>query len=305
MSYRILRGVCALSKTDAIVNVANPKPVCSPGTEMELYREAGFEQMLALREEKGELKPGDTFITPGFSLPAKQVIHIVLPKWIDGLQNEASQIRACYRTVFREAAELKVNSLSVPVFGMNMHRVPPKRAMDIAIDETSAFLLYSSMAVQLVLENDDTFELPSSLSGEINAILEQKTNPVSFNEIKSIEDAVTKRAESFGDRFFRLVDEKGFTDSDVYNRANIHRRIISKLRTEPDKGVSKDTALSLAIALHLTLDETREFIGLAGWALSDSSTFDRIIQYFLERRRYNLTEINEALFVYCGRSLGE
>ena len=107
-----------------------------------------------------------------------------------------------------------------------------------------------------------------------------------------------KKEESYSDMLLRMIDEKGLKDSDVYKRANIDRRLFSKIRGDKDYVPSKKTAISFCLALQLEMDEAKKLLAAAGYALSASSRFDLIIMYLIENCEYNIHFANIVLDDY-------
>lgn len=121
---------------------------------------------------------------------------------------------------------------------------------------------------------------------------------------EKIADLPKKIGESYRDCLFRLIDERGLTDAEVYKKANIDRRLFSKIRSSADYHPKKPTVMALAMALELDMDETKDLAGRAGIALSDASLFDLIIEYCIENRIYDIFTVNSILFEYDQPLLG-
>ena len=137
-------------------------------------------------------------------------------------------------------------------------------------------------------------------------MMAQETFAPSVSEPKAakLDDLVGNLDEPFSATLLKLIDSTGMKDSEVYNRANIDRRLFSKIRSNEYYAPSKPTVLAFAIALELDLDQTSDLLGRAGFALSHSRKFDVIVEYFIQSRRYDIFQINEVLFSYDQPLLG-
>mgnify|MGYP002513530353 FL=1 len=128
--------------------------------------------------------------------------------------------------------------------------------------------------------------------------VEAKPKPASLKELLSQADA------GFTETLLKLIDKTGKKDSEIYKKANLSKQHFSKIRNNPDYKPTKQTAIALALALELNLEQTKDLIGRAGYALSNSSKFDLIICYFIEQKNYNVVEINMALYEFDQSLLG-
>ena len=115
---------------------------------------------------------------------------------------------------------------------------------------------------------------------------------------RKLEDLMAEMEDSFSENLMRRIRQKGLKDPEVYKKANIDRKLFSKIKKNKDYKPSKTTAIAFALALELNLDETRDLIGRAGYAMTHSSKFDIIIEYFLLEQNYDIFEINEVLFAF-------
>ena len=135
---------------------------------------------------------------------------------------------------------------------------------------------------------------------------EEAAEDVEISEEKparSIDEVIAQVSESWQESLFRLIDEKGFSDTEVYKRADIDRKLFSKIRCSRDYRPKKNTAIAFALALRLNLDETKDFLMRAGYALSKSSRADLIVEFFIQNEVYDLITINTALYDHNEQAL--
>ena len=331
MPFEILRNDITKMKADAIVNTANPRPVIGSGVDSMLHQAAGPE-LLRARQAIGPIAVGEAAVTDAFALHARFVIHTVGPVWQGGGCGEEALLRRCYDNALRLAAERKCRSIAFPLISSGNYGFPKDKALQVAIAAFSAFLMENEMQIYLVVFDRGAYRLSEQLFQGVASYIDQ--HYVDSCELAtygaaprrgrrrldrcmevcesmamprpsmSLEDFLKAKDSGFTQRLRELIAQKGLKNSAVYKRANISKQLFSKIINDPDARPTKPTAIALALALELDLEGTRDLIGRAGYALTNSSTFDLIIRYFIERKQYNVVEINIALYEFDQSLLG-
>lgn len=335
MPLQIIRQDITKIQVDAIVNAANSSLLGGGGVDGCIHRAAGPE-LLKECEKLGGCSTGDAKITKAYKLPCKYVIHAVGPIYKDGKHNEENLLRSCYRTSLKLAKENKCESIAFPLISSGIYGYPKAEALKVAIDEISEFLISNDMTVYIVIFDKNAYKISEKLFADIEEYIDDNyvdEHALMYPEMRrmnrsddieycasismgvdacleeasfkaSLEDIIDQIDESFAEMLLRKIDEKGMKDSECYKKANIDRKLFSKIRSDMNYKPSKPTALAFAIALELSLDETKEMLMKAGFALSHSNKFDLIIEYFISNGNYNIFEINEALFAFDQNLLG-
>ncbi len=315
-------------KVDAIVNAANSSLLGGGGVDGAIHRAAG-PKLLEECETLGGCTTGGAKITKGYNLPAKYVIHTVGPVWQGGKFGEKQLLESCYKNSLSIAKEKKLESIAFPLISSGVYGYPKDKALKVAMDVISDFLLENDMLVYIVIFDKTAFKISEKLFADIEEYIDETyvdehtdyareslrmNAPMAplmqadFCECESIGSALDEKIkeidESFAEMLLRKIDEKGMTDAQCYKKANIDRKLFSKIRSDMQYRPSKQTAIAFAIALELPLYETEDMLKKAGFALSHSNKFDIIIEYFITNGNYNIHEINEALFAFDQSLLG-
>ncbi len=337
MPFIIVRNDITTMAVDAIVNSANPLPEVGAGVDAGIHKKAGPE-LLTARRRIGEIAPGGAAITPGFDLPAKYVIHVVGPVWRGGGSGEEETLSLCFRRALDLAFESKCESVVFPLISTGNYGLPNSLALRVAIREFSDFLTGHDMTIYLAVFSKDAFELseklmtgvrsyidekyietvtrseysaspgrsrwipgdiPGAVSMNASFALPQRRAPVKKSPRDQDLDTLLRHLDAgFTETLLRLIDRTGKKDSEIYKKANIDRKLFSKIRNNPSYRPSKPTAVAFAIALELDLRETLDLLAKAGYTLSHSSKFDVIVEHFIVNGNYDVFELNEVLFAF-------
>ncbi len=335
MPLILVRNDITKMNVDAIVNAANASLLGGGGVDGCIHRAAGPE-LLAECRQLGGCRTGEARITGAYRLPCRYVIHTVGPVWHGGGHGEREQLVSCYRASLALAKEHACETVAFPLISSGVYGYPKDQALRVAVDTIGAFLLDNDMTVYLVIFDRQACQIGGKLFADIAAyiddhyvdahtdlpqerlrrvrVLERQAKAVCEDAApepmmapaaaRGLDDLLAHLDAGFSETLLKRIDRSGKKDAEIYKKANVDRKLFSKIRNNPDYKPSKPTAIAFAIALELDLDETRDLIARAGYALSSSSKFDVIIEYFIEQKKYDIFEINEALFAFDQSLLG-
>ncbi len=242
------------------------------------------------------------------------------------------------------AKEYGCESVAFPLISSGIFGYPKDQALKVAIDTISSFLLENEMTVYIVIFDRKAYQISGKLFADIAAYIDdryvdehtdnrserlRRMNAFRMEEpmpcessvydeanessqlygsqlrkAATLDDALGQIDESFSEMLLRKIDERGMTDAQCYKKANIDRKLYSKIRSDKSYKPSKPTVIAFAIALELPLVEMKDMLMKAGFALSHSNKFDIIVEYFVEHGNYNVFEINEALFAFDQSLIG-
>lgn len=344
MPIKIVRNDITKVKCDAIVNAANSSLLGGGGVDGAIHKAAGKGLFLECMK-LGGCRVGQAKLTGAYKLPSKFIIHTVGPKWKGGQNGEQELLESCYREALLLARDNNCESVAFPLISSGVYGYPKDKALKVAVDTITEFLIEHDMLVYIVVFDKSSFQISEKLFTDISSYIDDKyvDTHFIFNRTRSdalgestvlaetqilsdefetcelqapscpsmampkamsLEDIVNQIDESFSQMLLRKIDEKGMTDAECYKKANVDRKLFSKIRSDVNYRPSKTTALAFAIALELSLEDTKDMLMKAGFALSHSNKFDIIIEYFITHANYNVFEINEALFAFDQSLLG-
>ncbi len=335
MPFHIIRHDITKVTADAIVNPANTKPVIGSGTDSAVYEAAGKEKLLAARKKIGEIPPGHAEYTLAFDLSAKYIIHCAGVLWEDGTHGEWDILRSCYKTSLALAEQLNCNSIAFPLLATGAYGYPKAEALNVALQEIGRFRLKTEsrkkdMDIYLVMFDKQSLEL----SGKEFDVIEQYIDESYVTAQREREYAADSRAmrrfqsetqsefntfhkftqiipeptsdmmseylrlhkgKSFRETLMKYIAESGMENAEVYKKANIDRKLFSKIIGKTDYSPRTDTIIALALALELDIFQTNELLKSAGRALSGSER-DALLRLCIERKIYNIMHVDTLLF---------
>jgi O-acetyl-ADP-ribose deacetylase (regulator of RNase III) len=334
VSLKIVRNDLTKMNTEAIVNTANDHVTVGTGCDYAVYMEAGYDELLKYREENiGFVPEGDAFITPGFKLHAKYIIHAVSPLYLGGNQGEEAKLRSCYKKCLQLAKKNNIKSISFPLISTGGFGYPLEEGMRIAVDEINAFLLVNDMDIYLVVFDTKATRLGEKIYSGLEAYIDRNYVEIKMKQEYSLaqpiigvymnepqmllkkdkildfdvsfdfeeqhesklEERMCHMSDTFSEYLLYLIQVKNMENSDVWKRAIVDKKVFSKIKNNPNYHPKKITALCLCVGAKLNLDESKDLLARAGYALSPCDKTDIIFFYFIENEIYDMIELDIQL----------
>lgn len=364
MPFRIVRNDITKMHTEAIVNTANEYVSVGTGCDSAVYKAAGYDKLLKYRKEKiGFVPEGGAFITPGFNLEARYIIHAVSPRYMGGDQGEEEKLRSCYRKSLQIAKQNSIKSISFPLISTGGFGYPKEEGMRIAVDEMNAFLLSNEMDIFLVVFDTKATQLGEKIYPGLEAYIDQnyvkearkkeygdayvpirqselvydaylpnaqrmerrqtstlkketakkslskevrqgdklcesdETACLDFEEQheSKLRERMMHMTDTYSEYLMYLIRERHMENAEVWKRAIVDKKIFSKIKNNANYHPNKLTALCLCVGAKLNLDESKDLLARAGYALSPCDKTDIIFSYFIENEIYDMIELDIQL----------
>lgn len=148
------------------------------------------------------------------------------------------------------------------------------------------------MKASSIMSTEDVEESAAEEDGAVGAFFDDdlwEENESALNErMKHLSD-------TFQQYLLYLIEVKGLTNTEVYKRAIMTKQLFSKIKVNPDYHPDKATAMRLCVGAKLNLDETKDLMARAGYALSPCDKRDIIFSFFIEREIFDMIEIDIVL----------
>lgn len=360
MPFKIIRNDITKMNTEAIVNTANDHAAVGTGCDSAVYEAAGYQELLEYRKKHiGFVEEGGAFITPGFQLQAKYIIHAVSPYYVDGKHGEEKKLRSCYSKSLQLAKENGVKSIAFPLISTGGFGYPKEEGIRIAADEINTFLLSNEMLIYLVVFDRKATALGEKLYPDLESYIDHNyvesvrekeygksseqsirlwrerssssidrkpnknngmqekqlklflsgvdSQPCGFGEDEAsfldfeglhegkLEERMSHLSDTFSEYLMYLIQERKMENAEVWKRAIVDKKIFSKIKNNVNYHPNKLTALCLCVGAKLNLDETRDLLARAGYALSPCDKTDIIFSYFIENEIYDMIELDIQL----------
>ena len=334
MSLYIVKADITNRDVDAIVCTANTNLHLGGLIGKKIIAKAG-KIILTELNQIGHCDVGNSVITRGYGLKARNVIHTVGPIYQDGQHGEPDLLEKAYLSALKLAVKYNLETIEFPLISSGTYKYPNKEAAEIAIKTITKFLKNNELTVGLVIYSDKTFDECIDLFKPFKCYIgegfvhqveqyeyererrlemchprgprDYECNGVPEDGIVKIKkrptriitgsaDSLVAPADNFNSKLFYYLNQCGKSNPQVYKKAGIDRKLFSKIISHKDYVPKKITVICLIIGMELDIDDAEDLMAAAGYLFSDSILFDFIIKNFIEDENYNVFEINDVLY---------
>lgn len=306
MPLHIVSGNITKIKCDAVVNPTNIFLDPTGGVDWDIQVAAG-DELYAERAKIGTLSIGHAAITNAFNMNCKKIIHVCSPIWKDGLHGEDILLASCYTESLKLADENHLRYVAFPLIAGGVNGFPDKKAFSIAkvaiqnyINANSDIVVYliiydkSDIDINEMLKLDVAKYVASNLLHDKKSARQLDKETVCLSKELVSFPSDNDLEKGFSDKLIELLNEKEMSNVECYKRANMDKKLFSKIIC--GSLPKKRNVLALCIALKLNLDEAKTLLNCAGYSLSHCFKLDLVVEYFIINNKYDIFELNEVLF---------
>ena len=335
MSLYIVKADITDRDVDAIVCTANSDLQLGGLIGKKIIEKAG-DIIFTELNQIGHCDVGNSVITRGYGLKARNVIHTVGPIYKDGKHGEAELLEKAYLSALKLAVKYNLETIEFPVISSGTFNYPVREAVEIAIKTITSFIKDNELTVGLVIYSDNTFDTCKDLFKPFKCYIgegfvhnvekseyeqEQRLrmgrprntekNYGSYSIItggksfgfktkvstgSAYDNDLVPPEDNFHSKLWYYLNKCGKENPEVYKKAGVDRKLFSKIISHEDYVPKKITIISLIIGMELDIDDAEDLLASAGYLLSDSILFDFIIKNFIEDENYDSFEINDVLY---------
>lgn len=304
MPLHIINKDISTIKTDILLIPTNEAYI---DEEKNIQDASEISELNGLRKKYGREKLGSMVLSKSPFKNIDTILYIVLPSWQDNTIETRKTLYDIYTNALHHVNQKNIQTIAIPIAPVVELGFSFRLATGIIYDAINDFLYHHDIDITLVVNDSLSFLISMKILVQLQSFLQNTYHKRDRYQTRIVENRfevadyakhplMDDLEESFAVCLMRLIDEKGLTDVEVYKRANISRKLFSKIRSNRNYQPSKATALAFTLALKLNLQQTNDLLSKAGFILSRSSKFDIVIEFFIERSIFDIYQINVALY---------
>lgn len=319
MPFQIIQEKITKLDVEAVVSSDDAELSHTGGVSWAIAQAAGEGRIQRFAQLHIPLEVSKVVVSEGYNLKADYIIHASVPE--NNQPNVEKLLSQTYKNIFKEVKKLGIHSIALPLLSAGQFGVPKDLSMQLALNEIRNFLKdLPDTEIFIALHNQDVDRIPYEIYEDLKEYLDENLQtefslydaleashyqeerefrdkaPTSLSE--GLEKKLNNLEDPFKIKLFQLIDKRGLKDATVYHKANISRKLFSKIRTQDDYTPKKTTIFALLIALECSHEESNDLLKSAGYSFNPSKKTDMIVEYFIVNQNYDIFTINETLYEF-------